>query len=293
MLLGNVIQSKRKSLNINQTELADGICTQAIISKIENQNISPSITILISICQRLNLTLDQVFSEFSSLPSSNLIQDKFDQLDTAVQDNNFQILESVLPTIKKDALSSLEKAHLHFLYSLLSKSKNDFDDAIFQLNYSLELLTNRNSFWGTMIYSELGQIYLDKTQNDKAKYYFDQAYSNIDIVVNSNNEYYYYRSSIIRLAKWYTSKGDYDKSDLLIDRGLHSFEKYFAARFTDELYYLSAMNALGKDPIDYNKLSHALTTAIAFADYNDNDALMNKIKQLMSSHNINELKIKP
>lgn len=293
MLLGNVIQSKRKSLNINQTELADGICTQAIISKMENQNIAPSITILISICQRLNLTLDQVFSEFSSLPSSNLIQDKFDQLDTAVQDNKFQTLELVLPTIKKGALPSLEKAHLHFLYSLLSKSKNDFDDAIFQLNYSLELLTNRNSFWGTMIYSELGKIYLDKTQNDKAKYYFDQAYSNIDVVVNSNNEYYYYQSSIIRLAKWYTAKGDYDKSDLLIDRGLHSFEKYFAARFTDELYYLSAMNALGKDPIDYNKLSHALTTAIAFADYNDNDVLMDKIKQLMSSHNINELKIKP
>lgn len=79
----------------------------------------------------------------------------------------------------------------------------------------------------------------------------------------------------------------------MIDRGLHIFEKYFTARFTDELYYLSAMNTLERDPIDYNKLSHALTTAIAFADYNNNDALMDKIKQLMSSHNINELKIKP
>ncbi|MFD1419053.1 helix-turn-helix domain-containing protein [Companilactobacillus keshanensis] len=293
MLLGKVIQNKRKSLNLNQTELADGICTQAIISKIENQNLSPSVGILISICQRLNLTLDQIFSEFSSLPTSNLAQDKFKKLDIAIQHEDYQILSSELPTIKESALPSSEKIHSHFLYAALAKSKQDFDEAIFQLNYSLGLLTNRNSFWGTMIYSALGQIYLEKHQNLKTGYYFDLAYANIDVVVNSRSDYFYYRSNIVRLTKWYTEQKDYDRSASLIDLGLHNFDKFFTARFTDELYYLSAINTLGTDPIDYNKLSHALTTAIAFADYNANNELMDQIKQFMNSNNINELKIKP
>ncbi|MFC6323252.1 helix-turn-helix domain-containing protein [Companilactobacillus baiquanensis] len=293
MLLGNVIQEKRKSMNLNQTELSDGICTQAIISKIENQNIAPSISILISICQKLNLTLDQVFSEFSSLPSSNLVQDKFEELDAAMQSNNYSKLQSNLPTIKESALPSSQKAHLHFLWAALAKSKNDFDEAIFQLNYSLDILTNRNSFWGNMIYSELGQIYLEKSQETKTAYYFDLAYSSIDVVVSSSFDYFYYRTTILRLANWYSEKQNYQKSDELINLGLHKFDKFFTAKFTDQLYFLSAVNILKKDPINYNKLSHALTTAIAFADYNNNTDLMDQIKQLMSSHNINELKIKP
>ncbi|WP_125713975.1 helix-turn-helix domain-containing protein [Companilactobacillus kedongensis] len=293
MLLGQTIQNKRKSLNLSQEELADGICTQAVISKIENQNTPPSINFLIAICQKLHLTLDQVFSEFSSLPSSNMTQDKFQILDNAVQDDDYKTIEAEILTIKESTLPSREKAHLHFLFAKLAESKKDFDEAIFQLNYSLESLTNRSVFWGTMIYAELGSIYLAKSQLDKTNYYLDLAFSGIDIVVNSSSEYFYYRSMIILLAKQYSKNKNYERSDQLIAAGLHKFSKYFTAKFTDELYYLSAVNILSQTPIGYNKLSHALTAAIAFADYNDNNKLLDQIKNLMSSHNINELKIKP
>ncbi|WP_125568013.1 helix-turn-helix domain-containing protein [Companilactobacillus insicii] len=294
MLLGKIIQEQRKKLNMSQLELADGICTQAIISKIENKNIPPSTNVLISICQKLHLTLDNVFSEFSSLPSSNLYIDKFQTMDQAVQDSNYTLVESIANDIKESALPSSGKAHLHFLLSKTAESKKDSDEAVFQLNYSLELLQNRNTFWGTVIYSELGSIYSDKSQNTKTDYYYDLAYSNIEsIVVNSNTEFYYYRAMITRIATWYTQNKNFDRSNSLIEIGLHKFDKYFTGKFTDTLYFTAAQNALKSLPIDYNRLSHALTTSIAFAEYNNNQELLDKIKQLMSINNINELKIKP
>jgi len=294
MLLGKIIQDQRKKLNLSQAELADGICTQAIISKIENQNISPSTTVLISICQKLHLTLDNVFSEFASLPSSNLYLDKFQVMDQAIQDKKMDIVNETITEIKESALPSLEKAHLHFLLALISKSNKDYDEAVFQLNYSLEILQNRKTFWGTVLYSELGTVYLDKNQSVKTEYYYDLTYSNINsLVINSSNEFYYYRSMITKMASWYTDNKNYERSNYLIKIGLHKFDKYFTGKFTDVLYFNAAQNALSSNPIDYNRLSHALTTSIAFADYNNNQKLLDNINQLMSSHNINELKIKP
>ncbi|WP_334328671.1 helix-turn-helix domain-containing protein [Companilactobacillus sp. HBUAS59699] len=294
MLLGNVIQDQRKKLNLSQSELANGICTQAIISKMENQNISPSINILISICQKLHLTLDNVFSEFSSLPSSNLISDKLQSMDQTVQDKNTENLTKMIKTIKEDTLPSSEKAHLHFLIALYSESIQNNDDAVFQLNYSLELLQNRKTFWGTIIYAELGYIYSSKDQVDKTNYYYDLAYSNIEnLIINSSNEFYYYRLMITRISSWYMEHQNLDRSNDLIEIGLHKFHQYFTGEFTDVLYFNAAKNSLNSTPIDYNRLSHALTTAIAFADYNNNQPLLDKIKKLMSDNNINELKIKP
>lgn len=294
MLLGKIIQDQRKKLNLSQSELASGICTQAIISKIENQNISPSINVLISICQKLHLTLDNVFSEFSSLPSSNLSSDKLQAMDQDVQNKNIGDLEKATGGIKEDVLPSSEKAHLHFLMALYYESKQDFDDAVFQLNYSLELLQNRKTFWGTIIYAELGFIYSNKNQTDKTDYYYDLAYSNIEnLMINSNSEFYYYRLMITRLSSWYMENKNIDRSNSLIEIGLHKFRQYFTGEFTDVLYYNAAKNSLNSTPIDYNRLSHALTTAIAFADYNNNQPLLDKIKTLMSDNNINELKIKP
>ena len=42
--------NKRENLKITQSELANGICTQATISNIENRNLCDSLDIFSSIC---------------------------------------------------------------------------------------------------------------------------------------------------------------------------------------------------------------------------------------------------
>ncbi|QFR70031.1 helix-turn-helix domain-containing protein [Companilactobacillus paralimentarius] len=66
MFLGSVIYDKRRSLNLTQSDLANGLCNQNTISKMEKHNMTPQMDVLIKICQRLDLSLNDVFSEFSS-----------------------------------------------------------------------------------------------------------------------------------------------------------------------------------------------------------------------------------
>ena len=51
----------RKALNLTQMELAEGICTQATLSRFENNGQVPNLKILIKLCNRLNLPLGELF----------------------------------------------------------------------------------------------------------------------------------------------------------------------------------------------------------------------------------------
>lgn len=55
MDFGNLIKSKRKELDLTQKELAEGICTQALISRIEKGDIVPQNSILQQLGSRLQL----------------------------------------------------------------------------------------------------------------------------------------------------------------------------------------------------------------------------------------------
>lgn len=65
MFQGKLVYNTRQKLNLTQAQLADGTCTQNTISKLENHNIAPTAAILVRICERLGLTLNDLFTEFS------------------------------------------------------------------------------------------------------------------------------------------------------------------------------------------------------------------------------------
>ena len=59
-ILGEKIRHYRKLRGISQSELADGICTQATVSLIEKKDKIPSMEILVRICERLGITMNLV-----------------------------------------------------------------------------------------------------------------------------------------------------------------------------------------------------------------------------------------
>lgn len=58
---GVIIRKRRKTLGISQSALADGICTQGLISQIESGQIVPTADLLYAIARRLRLTLEECF----------------------------------------------------------------------------------------------------------------------------------------------------------------------------------------------------------------------------------------
>lgn len=63
MSLGRVIKERRKKLKITQKELAEGICVQAMISKIENDELKPSKDKLDLIAQKLKVDVAYLLEE--------------------------------------------------------------------------------------------------------------------------------------------------------------------------------------------------------------------------------------
>lgn len=51
----------RKQLKLSQATLSDGICTQATLSKFENHQQIPAFDIMMALCERLDITLNDIF----------------------------------------------------------------------------------------------------------------------------------------------------------------------------------------------------------------------------------------
>jgi Predicted transcriptional regulators len=57
----DVFIARRKELKLSQVKLCAGICTQATLSKFENNNRVPSLAILNQLCARLGITVDNLY----------------------------------------------------------------------------------------------------------------------------------------------------------------------------------------------------------------------------------------
>lgn len=82
MGLGDIIKRRRLELGMTQNELADEICTQALISRIENNDLVPKKDILDRIEERLEFNI----SELNIVISMNTNQHKINELISEIRD---------------------------------------------------------------------------------------------------------------------------------------------------------------------------------------------------------------
>lgn len=61
-IFGPTIKEIRQQSDLSQTELAEGICTQALVSRIENGLTIPNAILLKDLCRKLNVSVDFVLS---------------------------------------------------------------------------------------------------------------------------------------------------------------------------------------------------------------------------------------
>lgn len=295
MFLGNVIKEQRQKLHLNQQTLADGICTQAVISRIENQNISPSVEVLIQLCQKLSLTLNDLFSEFSKLPSKNLNLDKLNQIDDFIQNQKISEAEQLSDSIDIVNYSINNQAHYHFQLATIDYLQMNLDEAIFQYNLILQSLDHKsNKLWKFLALIGLAMIYQKRTDHDKVKYFIDTAEKIFNSIQAPNdNLYYYYLQAATQMISEMVNNHQFNHALGLIPQLVVSHQGFLPTKYTDQLYYFSAYAKLNNNLGNQPTISHDLAMAIAFADYNQNQTLLDKIDQLMQQNHINQLNIKP
>ncbi|MGX7051285.1 helix-turn-helix domain-containing protein [Leuconostoc palmae] len=93
----------RKRMKISQVKLSEGICTQTTLSKFERNQQIPAIDIVGALCERLGLTLDDVFS----LRHLEIDQEKslLQQALRAAGIQNYDLFKGIITRCQKQTLS--------------------------------------------------------------------------------------------------------------------------------------------------------------------------------------------
>lgn len=264
MFLGEIIKSERLKRNLTQTELSNGICTQFTISRIEVQNTPPAVDILIEICKKLNLTLNDVFTDFSDFeyeePKNNLqsilkkaelklLKNNFDEASSILEKYNLEISNKNIPPILY-----LWKSYIN-LY--LDKS---VDETLLYLTTFSEKNLNKNDYSTLLFYNLFGTYYRKMNNSQLEKFFFKKSLNFLSNQNQYTNENIYrLLFSVLLTADFYLRSSNIETAKKVLSIGVNflqeSMDPYFAEKIINLKFSLAK-----KNDADYNFLAAASLT---------------------------------
>jgi Predicted transcriptional regulators len=276
LFLGSVIYDKRRSLNLTQSDLANGLCNQNTISKMEKHNMTPQMDVLIKICQRLDLSLNDVFSEFSSdsKPEQTFI---LDDVEKDVLLNNLDSVEDKLALIQ-DKLKAKDRAQYDFILGVVKFKAGNFELSSFHFDKVLrETKSDDDNIYTLMSYLFKGKIYYRQEHFDEADYYLNLINNSLKENLNVNNAN---GLEVIFLAKMvgkaYLQIKRFDLAKQISERGLEFANDYHLSYFIDELNY--NLYSVYQEGNDKDKQQLYKNRAFYCADVLNNRKLQEKIE---------------
>lgn len=119
-LLATRLKNRRKELKMSQRELAEGICKQGQISRLENGEFTPGADFLYALSKKLKVSMDYFFNE--------QIEEEIDDLSefkklaqTFITNRNYESLKYIyeLESVKVHRLSLVNKFYMEWIKSLI------------------------------------------------------------------------------------------------------------------------------------------------------------------------------
>ena len=200
-------KNRRLQLDLSQKELAKGICAQGVISKIENEEILPSIEIFINLVNKLKLS-HAVVEEFFNI--DYLQVDKFYSLEIKklINSRDYATLKYVLSMVNADTLDSSDRMIFDWLTAITIYHVNhDKETSLKQLDNLLASIHERD-FIFLKIKSSIASIYSDSGEHDKALEIFKEILPDINKFADWMDKVKYYYS----LSRVFFFKNEYDNS---------------------------------------------------------------------------------
>jgi len=169
-LLNGVLKRRREQLGISQAEVAEGICHQSLLSRIERLNEISNITVLQKICERMQLNVSDVakISDYAATPLS-VIRKLIDheKIDQAAEYLNNSNLMNRIPTF----------AHPEYnvLSARIALAQERVSDAMQLLQIALSDVEKHQVELTIEIFTEMGVAWLKQTEYINATECFERA----------------------------------------------------------------------------------------------------------------------
>ena len=224
-VIGQRIRELRKSLKLSQEELAEGICTQAQISKIEKGDVFPYANTLYLISQKLGVDVNYFF-EIGSTPRIDYVNEVIAQLKLARRKLQFEELERIISLEEKNPLFTQNGRNFQMLLwhkAMYEQSVyGDIDKAIEILWKAIEITHTNDKVWTEReieLLITIGSMYADEGRLNESKDIFTKVLDSIDqlVFINDNSilpRLYY------NLARLYAKQDNYEESIAYCKKGI-------------------------------------------------------------------------
>lgn len=119
-LLATRLKNRRKELKMSQRELAEGICKQGQISRLENGEFTPGADFLYALSKKLKVSIDYFYNEQIGEEIDELLE--FKKLaQTFITNRNYESLKYIyeLESVKVHRLSLVNKFYMEWIKSLI------------------------------------------------------------------------------------------------------------------------------------------------------------------------------
>lgn len=238
-VLGAKIRKARKKQRMSQTTLAEGICTQATVSKIENKNQCESLVVFSAICTKLGLTVSDCLEESYEQKLIRILNDVEALCEKVRHEEAYDII-CAYNFEEKLVSYSIKIKFLYYrgLTSLLGKS--NCEEAQIYLNQSVKV-NKEPTIYNILGTNALGILYQLQENWEQAKIYNERAYR---MVSNFSKEELPAIACKLfyNLAKYYSALKNYERSILLCDEGIRLSKEKHTTFGLDALLYEKAYN---------------------------------------------------
>jgi len=286
----NIFIERRKSLKMSQIKLCKGICTQSTLSKFENNGRVPSLNILNKLCERLGLSVDDLYKD--STDSTTHMRRVLDEIERKFMMESYP---EVAQSLNKINVSSINNTTLKIqyyyqkgLFTALTNGKSE--EMFFYFSQILDDLDEKHqTVYSYIAYVGMGVFYSRLNQIKEASFYFEKALNFINLRENETypkntvNDYLRLLTVVYFTAAFFIKVGDYDKGTDLVNRGIKLCAEEHMTYYLPRLKLLAAKTAIGQErPKDV--VEGILTEASAFAKINRNEVVELRINALRKQY---------
>lgn len=273
--------NRRKELGYSQSELAKGICTQATISKFENNGKMISTKILTQLCQRLGLSLSDIFpseSDNDSEVRDELRHAEFDLI-TTEYDEALKILSSIQIDQIDDKQIKME--YLFIKGYALALSREDVDEAIFCFDQILNGFDEEHStVYSPLAYVGMGISYQQAGNFDKAEFYFSKMPERLKTISNTDvDSVWKSLTMLFYTGNFYGAQNELDISNMLLQSLINLSSQRHVTFYVARAQYHLALNEQASHGYSEH-VQELLNDAAAFARFNKNQNLIKQIDQI-------------
>ncbi|MFC6163946.1 MULTISPECIES: helix-turn-helix domain-containing protein [Lactiplantibacillus] len=272
--------ARRKALGLSQKALSDGICTQATLSKFENNGKAPAIRIVAQLCQRLHLQLEDVFPTERVADAAvlkELATIEFDLITSEYTDAENR-LSKITDKPRHDLETKLQYCYLKGYVAALNQ--HPISDVLFNFDQIITDLDEPHAtIYTQLAYCGTGIAYQNNHEPDKAEYYFEKVRQALtDLSLETTASVWRVINLAYYTGNFYAKIGEETISRTLLAYAITVCAEHHVTYYVAKIKFLQAQLSAGGP-----EQQELLSDACAFARINNNRQLLKKITNYSNS----------